>query len=81
MLPRVHSQLFIAKGDGTGERPLLPLTGMDYSPSISADGKWVIFTSERDRSAVYLSRSPRWFRRGATDQTIRPMMIRLYSLS
>jgi Tol biopolymer transport system component len=24
---------------------------MDYSPSISADGKWVIFTSERDGSA------------------------------
>ena len=32
----VHSQLFIANGDGTGERPLLPLTGMDYSPSISS---------------------------------------------
>jgi len=47
----VHSQLFIANGDGTGERPLLPLTGMDYSPSISPDGKWVIFTSERDGSA------------------------------
>jgi TolB protein len=47
----VHSQLFIANGDGTGERTLLPLTGMDYSPSISPDGKWVIFTSERDGSA------------------------------
>lgn len=47
----VHSQLFIANGDGTGERPLLPLAGLDYSPSISADGKWVIFTSERDGSA------------------------------
>src|SRR5208282_5683193 len=47
----VHSQLFIANADGTGERPLLPLTGMDYSPSFSADGKWVIFTSERDGSA------------------------------
>jgi TolB protein len=47
----VHSRLFIANGDGTGERPLLPLTGLDYSPSISADGQWVIFTSERDGSA------------------------------
>ena len=47
----VHSQLFIANGDGTAERPLLPLAGLDYSPSISADGKWVIFTSERDGSA------------------------------
>jgi TolB protein len=47
----VHSQLFIANGDGTGERPLLPLSGMDYSPSFSPDGKWVIFTSERNGSA------------------------------
>ncbi|HEX8766657.1 MAG TPA: hypothetical protein VF740_15920 [Candidatus Acidoferrum sp.] len=47
----VHSQLFIANGDGTGERPLLPLAGLDYSPSISAEGKWVIFTSEREGSA------------------------------
>jgi TolB protein len=47
----VHSQLFIANGDGGGERPLLPLTGMDYSPSFSADGKWVVFTSERNGSA------------------------------
>lgn len=47
----VHSQLFIASGNGTGERPLLPVTGLDYSPSISPDGKWVVFTSERDGSA------------------------------
>jgi len=47
----VHSQLSIANGDGTGERPLLPLTGLDYSPSISPDGEWVIFTSERAGSA------------------------------
>ena len=47
----VQAQLFIANGDGSGERPLLPLMGMDYSPSFSADGKWVIFTSERNGSA------------------------------
>ena len=47
----VHSQLFIANGDGSGERPLLPLSGMDYSPSFSPDGKWVVFTSERNGSA------------------------------
>ena len=46
-----HSQIFIANGDGTQERPLLPLTGLDYSPSLSKDGKWVIFTSERNGSA------------------------------
>lgn len=30
---------------------MLPLTGMDYSPSLSVDGKWVVFTSERKGSA------------------------------
>jgi Tol biopolymer transport system component len=47
----VHAQLFIANGDGTDERALLPPTGMDYSPSFSADGKWIVFTSERNGSA------------------------------
>ena len=47
----VHSQLFIGDKLGGGERPLLPLSGMDYSPSFSTDGKWVIFTSERAGSA------------------------------
>src|SRR5580698_4146233 len=47
----VHAQLFIAKGDGSDERALLPPTGMDYSPSFSADGRWIVFTSERNGSA------------------------------
>lgn len=47
----VHCQLFIANGDGTGERVLLPSSGMDYSPSLSADGRWVVFTSQSDGSA------------------------------
>lgn len=47
----VHSQLFIANGDGTEERVLLPSSGMDYSPSFSPDGQWVVFTSQRDGSA------------------------------
>ena len=46
-----QSQLFVANGDGTNERPLLPLTGLDYSPSLSYDRQWVVFTSERDGSA------------------------------
>jgi TolB protein len=46
-----HSQLFVANGDGTQEKPILPLTGMDYSPSLSRDGRWVVFTSERYGSA------------------------------
>ncbi len=47
----VHSQIFLANGDGSSERPLLPPTGMDYSPSFSPDGKWIVFTSERNGSA------------------------------
>jgi Tol biopolymer transport system component len=44
-----QTQLFIANGDGSGERALLPV-GMDYSPSMSTGG-WVVFTSERAGSA------------------------------
>src|SRR5204863_9373456 len=32
-------------------RPLMTGSGLDYNPSFSADGKWVLFTSERDGSA------------------------------
>ena len=46
-----QSTLFIAKTDGSDERPLLPKSGFDYNASPSADGKWIIFTSERGGSA------------------------------
>ena len=46
-----RTQLFVANGDGTGEKAILPVTGRDYSPSITQDGKWVVFTSERHGSA------------------------------
>jgi len=45
------STLFIAKADGSDERPLLPNSGFDYNASFSADGKWITFTSERGGSA------------------------------
>ena len=45
------SELFIANDDGSHERKLFPATGFDYDASFSADGKWIIFTSERDGSA------------------------------
>jgi len=43
--------LFLADADGNNERPLLPATGLDYNASFSADGKWIVFTSERGGSA------------------------------
>jgi Tol biopolymer transport system component len=42
------STLFVANADGTGERPLLPSSGFDYHASVSADGRWIVFTSERN---------------------------------
>lgn len=42
------STLFIANADGSGERPLLPSSGFDYHASVSADGRWIVFTSERN---------------------------------
>jgi Tol biopolymer transport system component len=46
-----QSTLFIANADGSNECPLLPNSGFDYNASFSADGKWIIFTSERAGSA------------------------------
>ena len=43
--------VFIADADGNNERPLVPNHGLDYSPSYSADGHWVVFTAERDGQA------------------------------
>jgi Tol biopolymer transport system component len=47
----IATSLFIANADGTGERRLLPTSGFDYSPSFSADGNWIVFTSERNGPA------------------------------
>ncbi len=41
------STLFIANADGTNEHSLFDKSGFDYHPSFSADGKWIVFTSER----------------------------------
>ena len=45
--------LYSSNADGTDENALLPsqASGLDYNPALSADGKWVVFTSERNGSA------------------------------
>ena len=42
------STLFVANADGSGEHPLLLSSGFDYHASVSADGRWIVFTSERN---------------------------------
>lgn len=43
--------LFIADADGKNERPLLAHREMEYSPTVSMNGEWVVFTSERRGNA------------------------------
>jgi Tol biopolymer transport system component len=40
-------ELFIANADGSGERKLKSGGSMEYDAIFSADGKWIVFTSER----------------------------------
>jgi Tol biopolymer transport system component len=42
------SDLYIAAGDGSGERKLFGESTFDLNGSFSADGRWVVFTSERN---------------------------------
>jgi len=54
------SELYIANADGTDERKLLQASVFDYHASFSADGKWIVFTSERDgpgQANIYRARS------------------------
>ncbi len=51
--------LFMANADGTGERKLFSNSDFDYNGSFSADGQWLIFTSERagyGQADIYRSR-------------------------
>jgi Tol biopolymer transport system component len=53
------STLYIANADGTNERKLLQNSVFEYHSSFSADGEWVIFTSERSgrgNSDIYRAR-------------------------
>ena len=48
----LRSELMIADVDGGNPRKLVPGTEIDYNASFSADGQWVVFTSDRSSSAV-----------------------------
>ena len=43
--------VFIADADGADARALVPDWGLEYSPSFSPDGQWVVFTAEPDGQA------------------------------
>lgn len=43
--------LFIANGDGSGERKIESGGNMEYDAMFSADAKWIVFTSERNGPA------------------------------
>lgn len=45
-----NTRLMIADGDGGNATPVLANSAFDYNPSLSRDGQWVIFTSERGGS-------------------------------
>jgi TolB protein len=45
------SAIHIANADGTGERQLPAKSALDYNASLSPDGQWIAFTSEREGSA------------------------------
>ena len=47
----LNTDIFIADADGNNAKTLLPGPGLDYNASFSHDGKWVVFTSDRNGSA------------------------------
>ncbi len=47
----LNTDLFVADADGSNPKPLLADPAQDYNASFSRDGKWIVFTSERNGSA------------------------------
>src|SRR5262245_45312452 len=47
----LNTDLFVANADGSGAHALLPHPANDYNASFSADGRWIVLTSERNGSA------------------------------
>ncbi|MET0555642.1 MAG: hypothetical protein ABW221_21565 [Vicinamibacteria bacterium] len=53
----VNADVFMADAEGNDARPWLPHAGFDGNASFSRDGRWAVFTSERDGSYdVYRAR-------------------------
>jgi Tol biopolymer transport system component len=46
-----EARIFISNADASAERPLTEPGSMDYNPSWSQKGDWIVFTSERGGSA------------------------------
>ena len=46
-----EASLFISNADGSAERSLTQPGSLDYDPSWSHKGDWIVFTSERAGSA------------------------------
>ena len=47
----LNTDIFIADANGNNARPLIATPDLDYNPSFSPDGRWVVFTSTRNGSA------------------------------
>ncbi len=53
----VDTDIFIADSDGNNAKPLFVNHALDYNASFSADGAWIVFTSDRNGSAdIYRAR-------------------------
>ena len=47
----LNTDVFIADADGRNPKPFLASPAQDFNASFSRDGKWIVFTSERNGSA------------------------------
>ena len=47
----MRTSVYLASGDGNGAKPLFAAATVDYNASLSRDGSWIVFTSDRTGSA------------------------------